>query len=208
MVLPILYSFRRCPYAIRARMALHYAGISVEHREVLLRDKPAEMLAISPKGTVPVLQLPNGKVLEESLDIMYWALSINDPDRWLPEDSAVRSQIDQLIAANDTQFKPQLDRYKYPDRYPEASQIDYRVAAEQTLQGLEERLGQQTYLCAEVMSLADVAIFPFIRQFARVDLDWFALSPYKKLYQWLIQFEGSLRFEQVMQRYPTFKSSA
>jgi len=206
--MPILYSFRRCPFAIRARMALNYAGIDVEHREILLRDKPQEMIAISPKGTVPVLQVSNGQVLEESLDIMQWALAMNDPDQWLPSDTHTQTEILQLISAIDNQFKPQLDRYKYPDRYPDATQTYYRQQAETFLQLLEERLSWQTYLCGAQQTLADNAIFPFIRQFARVDLDWFAHAPYQKLYKWLVQFEESPRFSIVMQRHPTFKSAA
>ncbi len=205
--MPILYSFRRCPYAIRARMALDYSEIQVEHREILLRDKPKEMLTISPKGTVPVLQISDSQILEQSLDIMQWALSINDPERWLPKEPTTQPDIDHLISTNDNQFKPQLDRYKYPDRYPDAPQSDYRQQGETFLQLLEERLAWQTYLCGDHETLADNAIFPFIRQFARVDFDRFSHAPYPKLYQWLQGFEQSTRFLSVMQRYPTFKSS-
>ena len=207
MARPILYSFRRCPYAIRARMSLNYAGIAVEHREIILRDKPREMLLISPKGTVPVLQLPSGEVLEQSLDIMQWALSINDSDNWLAEDAGSKAKIDQLIEANDHQFKQQLDRYKYPDRYPDSLQLEYRQAAETFLQQLEAHLGQHDYLCSAQQSLADVDIFPFVRQFARVDLDWFANASYPRLYQWLYNFENSPQFTNIMQRHPTFKSA-
>lgn len=188
---PILYSFRRCPYAIRARLALAVSGIAVEHREVKLRDKPAAMLAASPKGTVPVLVLPDGAVIDESLDIMRWALVRNDPEDWLSGDEPA------LIATNDGAFKHHLDRYKYPDRYP-ADGVDHRAAALAILHGLEARLGEHAYLSGARFGLTDAAILPFVRQFAAVDRDWFAAQDLARVQGWLEAFLGSALFARVM----------
>ncbi|MFN4096395.1 MAG: glutathione S-transferase [Sphingomonas sp.] len=188
---PILYSFRRCPYAIRARLALTVSGIAVEHREVKLRDKPAEMLAASPKGTVPVLVLPDGRVIDESLDIMRWALGRNDPEDWLAGDDPA------LIAVNDGAFKRHLDRYKYPERYA-ADDVDHRAAGLAILDGLEARLGERAFLGGERFGLADAAILPFVRQFAAVDREWFAAQDLAWVQAWLREFVGSPLFEGVM----------
>lgn len=197
MAIPILYSYRRCPYAMRARMALWAAQVAVELREISLRDKPAHLLQISPKGTVPVLQLPGGTVLEQSLDIMHWALSQQDPQGWLNADHAA---MHALIARNDGEFKKALDRYKYPDRYPEHPQQVYRAQGEQFLQCLEAALALHDYLLGDAPSMADVAIFPFIRQFAAVDAPWFAGKPYPRLQAWLNQWLESALFAQIMQK--------
>lgn len=198
MSLPILYSFRRCPYAIRARMALAYAGIVCELREVSLRRKPAAMLEISPKGTTPVLQLLNGCVLEESLDIMYWAMAQHDPDSWAVLDRVSLTMAQDLIIVNDREFKQNLDRYKYFQRFPESPQTVYRSQAEIYLQTLESLLQKHQFLLSDRITLADVAIFPFIRQFAHVDLAWFESAPYKYLRQWLNWHEASELFQHVM----------
>jgi glutathione S-transferase len=216
MHLHILYSFRRCPYAIRARMALAYAGISYELREVSLKNKPKEMLDISPKGTTPVMQFFTEKdfcVLEESLDIMNWALEQHDPLNWreLPEQSIAIAK--QLIHTNDHEFKIALDRYKYPNRFPEKSQKDYRLQAEEFLQVLELQLQSRSqtdqahsFLISDQQTLADIAIFPFIRQLAYVDVDWFLSSSYERLQQWLKWHETSKMFEFVMQKFPVWTS--
>lgn len=188
---PILYSFRRCPYAIRARLALAVSETAVEHREVKLRDKPAEMLAASPKGTVPVLVLPDGAVIDESLDIMRWALAGNDPEDWLAGDDAA------LIAANDGPFKHHLDRYKYPERFA-ADDVDHRAAGLAILDGLEARLTERPYLGGERFGLADAAILPFVRQFAAVDREWFAAQDLPQVQAWLGAFVASALFETVM----------
>lgn len=188
---PILYSFRRCPYAIRARLALAVSGTAVEHREVRLRDKPAEMLAASPKGTVPVLVLPDGAVIDESIDIMRWALAVNDPEDWLAGDDPA------LIAANDGAFKHHLDRYKYPERYA-ADGVDHRAAGLAILEGLDARLGERAFLGGERFGLADAAILPFVRQFAAVDRAWFAAQDLARVQAWLAAFVGSALFEGVM----------
>jgi glutathione S-transferase len=196
--LPILYSFRRCPYAIRARLAIAYAGIPVEIREVHLKYKPEHMLAISPKGTVPVLQLPDGKVIDESLDIMHWALAQHDPEHWL---DAVQD-VETLIQWNDGDFKFYLDRYKYADRYPEFAASYYRSQGEQFLAELESKLSQNPYLGSSHFSIADAAIFPFIRQFAAVDDQWFLSSEYRHLINWLNRLVISDLFGLVMVKYP------
>lgn len=204
--IPVLYSFRRCPYAMRARLALCYAQQVVELREIVLRAKPAEMLAISPKGTVPVLQLPNGQVIEQSLEIMQWALQQQDPLGWLPTTADVQESVRDLIMQNDHSFKTVLDRYKYPERYPEQNVLFYRSQGEQFLVQLESRLTQQKYLCANQISLADVAIFPFIRQFAQVDRAWFDQANYPRVQVWLAEWLDSGLFAQVMQKLPIWQS--
>ncbi len=197
----ILYSFRRCPYAMRARLALQVAGVAYEHREVTLKAKPEHMLTLSPKGTVPVLQDNHGIVFEESLDIMHWALSQADPQDWLPRGEAESTLTADLIASNDGPFKAALDRYKYAVRYPEASAADYRAEAVPHLRWLESLLCQSSYLVAQRMTLADAALFPFVRQFAHVDRDWFATQPWPHVQHWLQTHLDSPRFQRIMQKY-------
>ena len=209
MQLPILYSFRRCPYAIRARLGLAYAGISYELREVSLKNKPREMLNISPKGTTPVLQIFSNpiaenpsqdlRILEESLDIMDWAIAQNDPLNWqdLPPESVAIAK--HLIETNDCEFKQALDRYKYANRFPESPEF-YRQQGGKFLQVLEAQLQNHNFLIGDRQTNADFAIFPFVRQFAHVDLNWFEASDYKHLQQWLTLHETSEIFELVMQK--------
>ncbi|MGY1490489.1 glutathione S-transferase [Methylobacillus pratensis] len=203
MTQPILYSYRRCPYAMRARMALHYAGIAVDIREIALKAKPAHMLQVSPKGTVPVLVLPDGAVIDESLDIMRWALQQHDPEDWLGN-PALLARAESLIAENDGAFKRALDRYKYAIRFPEQPPEAYRGQGEAFLQQLESRLQQQSYLLGDHAGLADVAIFPFVRQFSMVDPAWFEAAPYPRLRAWLQAWLASVRFAAVMQKYPVY----
>lgn len=186
---------------MRARLALAVSGIGYELREVSLKGKPTEMLTASPKGTVPVLMLPSGQVIDESLDIMHWALEQNDPDGWLKP--AMDDMLD-LIAGNDGEFKRALDRYKYPNRYPlesaghvKAFALAQRLEAENWLQTLESRLGQG-WLFGNQPSLADMAILAFMRQFAHTDAQWFAAQPWPQLQAWLARFEVSELFESVM----------
>ncbi|MBG8559863.1 MULTISPECIES: glutathione S-transferase [Pseudomonas] len=196
----ILYSFRRCPYAMRARMALRYAGCPVQICEVSLKAKPADMLALSPKGTVPVLSV-DGEVLEESLQIMHWALARHDPQNWaLRDDPNAAQQATQLIERNDTLFKQQLNHYKYAERYPEQSRETYRALAEAVLLDLEQRLERQAYLVTAHPSIADVALMPFVRQFAGVEPDWFATAPYPRLRVWLQGWLESALFKAIMAR--------
>ncbi len=197
----ILYSYRRCPYAMRARMALQYAGIAVEIREISLRHKPQEMITLSPKATVPVLVLPDKTVIDESLEIMFWALNQQDVDGWLDVDLAIAKD---LIKANDGWFKKALDAYKYADRYPEKTQAEHRVAGEVFLEQLERRLEQHGRLCGQLISVADIAIFPFIRQFKGVDSDWFDNAPYVRLNQWLTSLIQSELFNSIMKKHPTY----
>ena len=201
---PILYSYRRCPYAMRARMALSYAGIQVEIREIALREKPAHMLAVSSKGTVPVLVLASNEVLEQSLDIMDWALQQSDVDEWIIQDQAGQKLTADLIATNDGAFKKSLDKYKYAIRFPENPPEIYRAQGEEFLQRLEILLQQNTYLCRNTISKADVAIFPFVRQFSMVDENWFESADYPSLKAWLNGLLNSQLFLGVMQKYPVW----
>lgn len=199
MNIPVLYSFRRCPYAMRARMAIAAAGLRVELREVVLRNKPEQMLQASPKGTVPVLITPDGEVVDESFDIMRWALEQNDPLAWLSR--YPKAEMDKLVEENDQHFKHWLDRYKYADRYPENPPVFYRQKGEQFLQRLEKKLEAHRFLCGDQPSLADNAIFPFIRQFSKVDADWFEAAPYPQLRRWLRGLIESKRFRAVMKKH-------
>ena len=195
-----LYSFRRCPYAMRARMALRYSGVAVNIVEVSLKAKPAEMLALSSKGTVPVLSV-DGQVIDESLAIMHWALAQNDPQDWLLKDDPDGQQlIAGLIEENDQTFKVHLNRYKYAERYPEQPMTVYRAGGEEFLRRLDELLEGRDYLLAEHPSLADVALMPFVRQFAHVDREWFGQTPYRRLQSWLQRFLESELFTSVMKK--------
>ncbi|MBV6822912.1 glutathione S-transferase [Pseudomonas sp. PD9R] len=195
-----LYSFRRCPYAMRARMALRYCGVAVDIVEVSLKAKPAEMLALSSKGTVPVLSV-DGRVIDESLDIMRWALAQNDPQDWLLKDDSFGALwMNKLIEANDQTFKVHLNRYKYAERYPEHPMEFYRGEGEAFLRKLDEMLEGRDYLLADHPSLADVALMPFVRQFAHVDREWFAQTPYVRLQAWLQRFLESELFTSIMKK--------
>jgi glutathione S-transferase len=203
--LATLYSFRRCPYAIRARLAIRASGIKVVLREVALRSKPPEMLAISPKGTVPVLQLPSGAVIEQSLDIMRWALKQHDPHGWLSPDSADEAQA--LINTNDGPFKRLLDAYKYPDRHPQHAAHHYRdQAIALLLTPMNARLQRHAHLMGDSTHLVDMALLPFIRQFAQVDADWFAQAPLPALQNWLHAHLNSPLFDSVMNKYPVWST--
>jgi glutathione S-transferase len=189
---------------MRARMALKYAGIAVDVHEIKLSAKPSELLAVSPKGTVPVLVLQDQttskqQVLEQSLDIMHWALQQQDVDGWLTADKQLAQQ---LIAENDTSFKQALDKYKYAIRFPEQSLSTYRAEAEVFLHKLERQLSQSTFLLSDQLSLADIAIFPFVRQFSGVDIYWFEHAAYPKVRAWLNTLVTSALFVSVMQKLP------
>jgi glutathione S-transferase len=190
---PILYSFRRCPYAMRARLALAVSDIRYELREVRLSDKPPEMLSVSPKGTVPALLLPDGAAIEESLEIMRWALAARDPEGWLARDDPA------LIATIDGAFKHDLDRYKYPERHGGDPAV-YRARGLATLAELEARLASAGHLCGSARGLADAAIIPFVRQFAAVDRAWFVAQELPHLKTWLAAYLASDLFEAIMVR--------
>lgn len=199
---PILYSYRRCPYAMRARMALWVAGVTVELREVKLSNKPPELAEASPKATVPVLVLAYGEVIDESIAIMRWALARNDPEGWLDSDDAT------LIERNDGPFKHHLDRYKYPVRYPEenggeesAFSLHHREQGAAILADLDARLTGQANLCGERPALGDIALFPFIRQFANTDRAWFDAQPLPHLQAWLERHLSSELFDAVMPKF-------
>ncbi|MDC0865226.1 glutathione S-transferase N-terminal domain-containing protein [Rickettsiaceae bacterium] len=194
--LPILYSFRRCPYAMRARMALYYSSIDYTLREVDLKNKPQELIDISPKATVPVLHLQNGNVIDESLDIIYYALSYNDPENLNVETSEAR----QMISENDIEFTSLLRKYKYFERYPEKSQESYCIEIENLfLYKYEKMLEKKEFLLGK-KSVVDIAILPFIRQFAFVDKEWFFTSKYKNLIRWLNSFIQDSSFENIIMR--------
>ncbi len=205
MSYPVLYSFRRCPYAIRARLALASANISCELREVALRNKPAEMLALSPKGTVPVLQLADNSVIEESRDIMRWALSRHDPEGWL---SANRAATEALIDDNDEHFKPRLDAYKYHLHHPQQTVTELRQQCLPMLTRLDECLRTHAgkALLGKQKTLADYALLPFVRQFAAVDRSHFESLKLPGLQNWLKSFEDSPVFLQVMKKHPPWSS--
>jgi glutathione S-transferase len=200
MPLPVLYSFRRCPYAMRARLALQASGQSCVVREVVLAQKPLALLEASPKGTVPVLVLPTGQVLEQSLDIMQWALQRQDPWAWLPAAGEATQQSAQDIADNDGPFKHHLDRYKYPHRFGLANGEHNREAAARWLQQWDQRLRSQPALAGTQWGLTDAALAPFIRQFAHTDTLWFANQPWAALQAWLAKFESSDLLAAVMDK--------
>ena len=201
--LPVLYSFRRCPYAMRARMALAAAGIPVRLREVLLKDKPPALFEASAKATVPVLVLGDGTVLEESLEIMEWALEQNDPLHWAVNPIASSD----WIASCDGEFKYWLDRYKYADRYPEHRAEQYRDSAESFIQRLESTLTTFAWVAGLQPTIADIALFPFVRQFAAVDAAWWQATSYAKTRRWLDHWVDSDLFTVVMQKYPRWHAN-
>jgi glutathione S-transferase len=197
--LPVLYSFRRCPYAMRVRLALLVSGIICQIREVKLSAKPAEMIAISPKATVPVLLLSDGRVIDESLDIMRWVLGRADPDGWLDRAD------DALIARNDGPFKHHLDRYKYPDRHA-TDPAEHRAAGLDLLRPLEARLASAPFLGGDAMGLTDAAVIPFIRQFAETDRAWFDSLPLPQLQAWLARLLDGALFQAAMVRLVPWQS--
>ena len=204
----ILYSFRRCPYAMRARMGLKIAGIKYEHREVLLRDKPAEMLQASPKATVPTMVLANGDVIDESFDVMLWALAQHDPENWLSPDM---DEMQSLIEIIEGPFAGHLHRYKYASIHNPSLKrgdidLSHRAPACDYLQDYEDRLSQSKYLMGDDPSLADYATFPFIRQFAAVEKQWWDKPQFPHLHKWLAYFVNSQIFQDIMHKYPLFVS--
>lgn len=198
--LPVLYSFRRCPYAIRARLALAVAQQPYQLHEVLLRDKPAALLAASPKGTVPVLVLPDGSVLEQSLDVMHWALQRNDPAHWLRPSNGNLEEILALVGDCDTTFKPLLDRCKYPQRHPDVDPAHSWQAAHAWLAVLNARLTDTGHLQGTHTTLADAAIFPFVRQFAAIDPARWSAQPWPLLQAWLADWLQRPLFTETMRK--------
>jgi glutathione S-transferase len=196
---------------MRARLALHASGMATEHREVVLKNKPAHLLSLSPKGTVPVLWLPGAagsKVLEQSLDIMFWVLRQHDPLGWLPASDAGMADALALIAHNDGPFKQQLDRFKYPNRSHLESGVADRDAAAIWLHTLDARLRAQPELAGEHFGLSDAAIAPFVRQYAHTDPTWFAAQPWPALASWLTKFEASDLFQAIMHKHAPWPEPA
>ena len=202
---PCLYSFRRCPYAMRARLGILFAELQVELREITLKNKPPQMLAISPKGTVPVLQLLDGTVIEESREIMTWALAQRDSQGLLNAETLLEANA--LIDKNDNEFKYWLDRYKYADRHLEMSQTEYRQQGEVFLQLLEELLTENSYLLGESITIADIGIMPFVRQFAHVNRDVFYDLPYPNLQHWLQDWLSHPLFLQAMTKFQPWQEN-
>ncbi|MBM6549470.1 glutathione S-transferase [Marinomonas ostreistagni] len=206
----VLYSFRRCPYAIRARYTLDMLQVRVQLREVVLKNKPQALLDLGGRSTVPQLVTQDERY-PESLDIIFWALRATQDQTtaqqlW-PQSATTQAKIRTWLSYNDHCFKPWLDRYKYADRHPEHPQSYYRQQGERFLQRLEQRLTAQTYLMGQKVSLADIGVFPFIRQFAGVDHAWFEQAPYPKLRAWLEGFMSNERFARVMQKFPAWDAS-
>ena len=197
MILPILYTFRRCPYAMRARISMYYAGVSYEHREILLKNRPEKLYQLSPKGTVPVLHLTDGKVIDESLDIMKWSVSLNDPDCWFSNN--INHQL-ETISTNDLEFKKWLDRYKYHTRYPEYSAEYYRDKCEKTLNTFEKILANNNFLFGKNISLGDMALLPFVRQFAHIDINWFR-NRFVNLSKWMDRLISMEVFQAMMKKF-------
>ena len=200
---PILYSFRRCPYAIRARMAMAYSKISYEHREILLKNRPKDLYKISKKGTVPVLKLVDGTVIDESVDIMKWCIKQNDLDGWFEDNYTLQNR---FIKNNDTEFKYWLDRYKYHIRYIENSYEKYQKEVEAFLIKYNLILQENYFLMGKKLSLVDVALMPFIRQAAHVDISWFAQN-FPALSEWLEKLKVSPLFLSIMKKYDIWHDS-
>ncbi len=202
--MPILYSFRRCPYAIRARYTLALLDCVVSLREVDLKSKPMALTSLGGRATVPQMLDEQGKRYPESLDIMFWALKQTAKKELIeslwPSSSVKQAKVSTWISYNDNRFKHWLDRYKYADRYPDGTEFDYRQRAEVFIKRLNKRLNQRKYLLGDDMSLADIAIFPFIRQFSNVDKDWFENSEYDSLKLWLDCFVSDEFFTEVIMK--------
>lgn len=207
MSLPILYSLRNCPFAMRARIAIYKSQQPIDLREVDLKNKPAQMIEASQKATVPTLVLPLNQVIDESLDVMLWALKENDPaDLFQSKSSETpekrKEEILTLISVFDSEFKGHLEQYKCAKRYHESNLQTCRNTCERYIQNLEERLSKHQYLIDDNESLADIAILPFIRQFAKVERQWYLTSPYPLVKKWLNQYLQSAMFTKVMAKYP------
>ncbi len=206
MALPILYSFRRCPYAMRARLAIASSAYQCELREIVLRDKAPEFVEISPKATVPVLVTTDGSIVEESLEVMLLVLSGNDPEGWLTPDHGSLGEMQALIAECDGPFKTALDRYKYSTRYEDADPGEERAVGSLFLEKLDTMLEDTAFLFGQNPSLSDMAIAPFVRQFAHTDKPWFDTQPWPNLQLWLAEFLASDRFRAIFEKYPKWES--
>ena len=197
----ILWSFRRCPYAMRARLAIKASGQQVRLREILLRDKPEPFLAASQKGTVPVLVLPDGNVIDESKDVMFWALGQNDPEGWLAMYHRDPDACDAHLEALDQTFKHHLDRYKYATRYADVDEVIHRDKGAVFLQQWNDHLAEHSALSGDKLGVLDFATLPFVRQFRIADATWFDDQDWPNLHKWLQDFLHSERFAQIMEKY-------
>ncbi len=204
--LPVLYSFRRCPYAMLARLAIAVSGTVCEIREIYLRDKPNSMVTASPKATVPVLILTDGQVIDQSLDIMLWTLKCNDPPGWLAPETEDLDAMLALIAQTESPFKDHLDRYKYATRYGDSDPLHHRAEGVKFLQILNHRLAKARHLFGTRPALADYAIFPFVRQFATTDRGWFNSLDLPNLQTWLSHHLASDLFDAIMTKRPFWKA--
>ncbi|MDO6721498.1 glutathione S-transferase [Psychrosphaera sp. 1_MG-2023] len=222
MTLPILYSLRNCPFAMRARLAIFRTKQAVELRDIVLSNKPTEMLLASPKATVPVLVVTPDKVIDESLEVMLWVLNQSDPSNLLRSqftdknkqvESSVSSVLSKeledilaLVHVFDTEFKTCLEQYKCAKRYHEDDLQQKREACEMYIKALEQRLSSHAYLIDDDESLADIALLPFIRQFARVERKWYLQSSYPNVKRWLNRYLQSAMFTKVMAKYPLWQA--
>ena len=204
---PILWSFRRCPYAMRARLAIKASEQQVHLREILLRDKPEPFLAASTKGTVPVLECTDGQVIDESRDVMFWALQSNDPHDWLAVYHRDKEAVCAHLDALDGDFKHHLDRYKYATRYEEADESAHRAAGAAYLENWNDILTRQTALSGDRLGLLDYATLPFVRQFRIADPSWFDAQDWSALHAWLQHFFNSPLFASIMEKYKPWKET-
>jgi len=205
---PIFYSYNGCPYCLRAHMALKYANLKIILREVDLDDLPAEALAVSSHATVPSLVITDDKYFDESWDIVKWAVQQDDPNNWLGSDNEYLSDAEMLVETNDYSFKEDLDQYKDPESYPEHTMEYYRQRGEEFLEELEDMLNDNRFLLAPHMTIADIAVFPLVREFAMVDKKWFDNSPYQKLKQWLIAISDTDWFKQAIKQHKIWQSGS
>ncbi|WP_454441490.1 glutathione S-transferase [Vibrio bathopelagicus] len=206
--LPILYSLRRCPYAMRGRMGIALSQQKVLLREIVTKDKPSELLASSPKGTVPVLVLPQGTIIEQSIEVMIWALEQNDPqDLMRSSNPALNQQVLELIGRNDNEFIGHLEKYRASVRYRNDDSEQRRHNCEEFIAELENKLSNHDYLFGDTPSLADFAVMPFVSQFVRVEKKWFVQSEYQNVGRWLRAHLESKLYTQVMKQYPLWNET-
>ena len=198
MPYPILYSYRQCPYAMRARLALAVANIDYELREISLQDKPKSFLQLSPKGTVPVLCCPDGSVIDESLDILHWVFSQHDRERWMPLQVNLRQEMENIIGKVSKEFSPYVYRYRFFEKFPEKSQQDYLSLCTQFLYKLDKRLTHSKFLLLQHPSYVDFAVLPFVYQFKLAANEVLNFSKYPNVARWLEAFESSKLIEHVM----------
>ena len=206
--IPILFSFRRCPYAMRARIAIKLCSLECEIREINLKLKNKEFLELSPKGTVPVLVLPDDKIIEESMDIIHWAISNNDPYNLKLKNLEIYNKDMELISIFDNEFKYHLDRYKYNSRYKGINKEEHKYKARDLLVNLNNSLKEKQWLNGENISISDISILPFIRQYRIADIKWFDEKlELPNINRWLDKFLNSKIFNNVMKKYKIWETT-